>query len=129
MSNKHPHEEVILAYYRGEEIQLLWDGSWIDVHPYDIGEPFPTTLTFSPESKYRIKPKTHNLSLTQSEVEILWCILRMFGGDPRCTAREHVESVYENLDQLPDNSRKQAIVEWGRTAIDWTNLNIHAPLP
>ena len=115
--NKHPHEEVILAYYRGEQIQLMHaDGEWIDVPPYaetlltGVGNAAPN---FSTNRAYRIKPqptKTHAVELTQEEIEALHIVLRRVGGNPNSTARGHCDSAYEKLHKILPESRAERLL-------------------
>ena len=114
-NNKHPHEEVILAYYRGEIIQGLDSSSckWMDYPRYD-----PNSIkvseqpSFSTKFSYRIKPVTVAFTLDIQEIETLWAILQYVGGDPQTTARRHVNSVMEKLEACISDERREQLEEW-----------------
>lgn len=110
--NKHPHEEVILAYYRGEQIEA-WNGGlmeWREVKRYSGGS--TTAPTFHPEAQYRIKPPTHAVELTQEEVETLLCLTARVGGQCENTARRHAESTDKKLMKLLPDQRKNRLYRW-----------------
>lgn len=114
--NKHPHEEVILAYYRGEQIQLCnLDGQWEDITKYGTGIVFQSPPKFTPDRLYRIKPqppKLHTVELTQQEIEAVWVLLRRVGGCEISSARAQTSSVLHKLAQFIDVGRGNALHLW-----------------
>ena len=112
MNKPHPHEKVILAYYRGEQIQVYSNVTgWTDVPLYSYHE--PVSPMFSPSAQYRIKPVTVGFTLDMQEIETLWAILQYVGGDPQTTARRHVNSVMEKLEECIVEKRREQLEEWG----------------
>lgn len=129
----HPHEEYIIAYYRGEQVQCEDDESleWEDMATYD-----PLTKrapVFNPKNKYRIKPQTHEVTLTVNEIESIWLLLRYVGGNPRDTPRAHTDSVYEKFGELITEPRMVELVEWrgmeDSTVAGVPGIKFKSPLP
>lgn len=123
--NKHPHEEVILAYYRGEKIEFRPDSSseWKKTFSYDYGARTPS---FRHDHQYRIKPqppKTHTIELTQEEVEALLCLTARVGGQCENTARRHAESANAKLEKLIPEQRRDRLYRW-RTKQDMVDGEI-----
>lgn len=110
--NKHPHEEVILAYYRGEEIEARSrnDGEWREVKRYN--ECSTSAPTFHSKAQYRIKPKTHTVELTQEEVEALIVVCERVGGNPEKTARRHTGSARDKLIETLPWPEAGEIINW-----------------
>lgn len=117
--NKHPHEEVILAYYRGEEIEWrMTEGEswrrWRRIQPYPvdgvIGVP-----AFKPKYQYRIKPqppKLHTVELTKQEIEAIWVVTRRISGCPIDSARAHIDMVAHKLALFLDAGRGNQLRLW-----------------
>lgn len=114
--NKHPHEEVIVAYYRGEQIQLCnLDGQWEDIPKYGTGIVFQHPPKFTPDRLYRIKPqppKLHTVELTQGEVEALWLLTGAVAGCPRETARCYTNSANAKIGKHIPRERQTQLVDW-----------------
>lgn len=132
MTCKHPHEEIILAYYRGEIIQGL-DGNnreWVDYPRYDPSSPrICEHPSFSVQFAYRIKPKQYEVTLSQEEVEVIWALLRKVGGNPNNTARKHSDKVYNKLQNLLTPCQINTLAKWKGIEIDEGGLRINARLP
>ena len=112
--NKHPHEEVILAYYRGEQIEWRFnDGeAWRPLDLYGFGHMNSSgPESFAPHIQYRIKPITHTVELTREEVETLICLANRVGG-PKGTARKHSDSARTKLQGLVSDERLYVLYEW-----------------
>lgn len=115
MSNPHPHEKVIVAYYRGETIQQYntLTGEWDDWQPYDLRWLYQRPPVFSPDISYRVKPTTVGFTLDMEEIETLWAVLQYVGGDPQTTARRHVDSILHKLEGCISEERSGELHEWG----------------
>lgn len=111
MSKPHPHEKVILAYYRGEPIQV-WREKWVDLPVYVPDSRAATCPNFSPNGGYRIKPTTVGFTLDMEEIETLWAVLQYVGGDPQTTARCHVDSLLSKIDNCISPERKEELGAW-----------------
>lgn len=112
MNKPHPHEKVILAYYRGEQIQV-WREQRCDLPVYVPDSRAATCPNFNPNGGYRIKPVTVGVTLDMAEIETLWAVLQYVGGDPQTTARRHVDSVMGKLEECISDERKEQLEEWG----------------
>ena len=113
--NKHPHEEVILAYYRGEQIEWRFnDGeAWRPLDLYGFGHINSSgPESFAPHIQYRIKPITRTVELTQEEIETLICLACRVGGHPDGNARKHSDSALATLGGLVSNERLSVLYEW-----------------
>lgn len=102
MSKPHLYEHVILAYYRGEEIQFSSKNTpWVDVAPY-AGSAASRRPSFDPVLHWRVKPKvvTMTVSLDDSDVQRYFALLEI--GRRKSTASEdgafleRLESALEN---------------------------------
>lgn len=115
MNKPHPHEKVIIAYYRGEQIQFYSEmhKEWQDCPVYDTRDRNSCAPLFTPMTAYRIKPVTVGFTLDMQEIETLWAILQYVGGDPQTTARRHVNSVMEKLEACIVEKRREQLEEWG----------------
>lgn len=113
MSNPHPHEKVIIAYYRGETIQQYnpKTATWFDWAEYDP-RLYQHPPAFSLDISYRVKPYTVGLTLDSCEIEAMWAILQRVGGSPDSTARRYAASVLAKLDACIPEDRKREIYEW-----------------
>lgn len=112
--NKHPHEEVILAYYRGEQIEARGSDNtdWREVKRY--GGISTSAPPFHPKAQYRIKPqppKTYTVELTQQEIEALYVVLRRVGGPIPGSARKHCETAYGKFSDLLPDGRAQTLMD------------------
>ncbi len=113
--NKHPHEEVILAYYRGEQIEWRFnDGeAWRPLALYRGNKPgLEAAPSFDYDIEYRIKPITHTVELTQEEIETLICLACRVGGHPDGNARKHSDSAFAKLGGLVPAERLSVLYEW-----------------
>ena len=114
--NKHPHEEVILAYYRGEQIEWRFnDGeAWRPLALYHSNKPgLEIAPSFDYDIQYRIKPKTYAVELTKEEIETIWAVLMRVSGCPQKSARAHVDSARSKLGQNLDTFRANTLDLWG----------------
>ena len=115
--NKHPHEEVILAYYRGEQIEWRFgdDEKWRPVSVYRSNKPgMEICPSFDYDVQYRIKPqppKLHTVELTQQEIEALYVVLRRVGGAIPGTARKHCETAYGKFSDILPDDRAQTLMD------------------
>lgn len=68
--NKHPHIEIITAWYNGETIEYrrAVGERWATLDRYKLQDIPPS---FDPKYHYRIKPKTFTLVLSEEEMETL----------------------------------------------------------
>lgn len=113
--NKHPHEEVILAYYRGEQIEWRFnDGeAWRPLALYRSNKPsLESALSFDYDIEYRIKPITHTVELTQEEIETLICLACRVSSNPDDNAQKHSDSALAKLGGLVSNERLSVLYEW-----------------
>lgn len=132
MTCKHPHEEVILAYYRGEIIQGLDSSScnWVDYPRYDPNSiKISERPSFSAQFSYRLKPRQYEVTLSQEEVEVIWALLRKVGGNPNNTARKHSDKVYYKLENILTPCKINALANWKGMEIDEGGIRINAQLP
>lgn len=116
MNGKHPHEKVILAYYRGEIIQGLDSSSckWVDYPRYDPNSiKISERPSFSAQFAYRLKPRQYEVTLSQEEVEVIWALLYKVGGDPNTTARRHCDSVFHKLQEFLSAAEISELAAWG----------------
>lgn len=111
--NKHPHEEFILAYYRGEQIQLCnLGGEWEDIPKYGAGIVFQHPPKFTPDRLYRIKPAIVTVELTMAEVEALWILTGAVGGSPTETTRGYTNSAGNALGRHIPFERQSKLMGW-----------------
>lgn len=131
-NEKHPHEEMILAYYRGEQVQFRQPGAteWANVTKYNpskstgVSSLFPPL--FLPEWEYRIKPKTKDFTLTEEEAEYLLCLLgRVDGRAMRVTSNLNTA-----LRKFIGYDRAERLYQWRSSPENFTgHLNWHKPIP
>lgn len=68
--NQHPHIEIITAWYNGASVEVENRGNWYPVDDYKSCDA-ENTPDFAPNVKYRIKPKTFTLALSEEQMETL----------------------------------------------------------
>lgn len=110
-TNKHPHIEVITAWYNGAAVDYRKgdEREWVRLDDHVPGCIAPK---FDPRYQYRVAPKTRTVELTEDEIETLFLVTCYVGGSPGHSPRRHMDSAQVALGKVIGARRCNALTDW-----------------